>query len=156
MFKCNRCAAQRKSRASSVVCPVCKTGELIFDPTLGGDGVHRLTSGPPSLNARLRRRYEEWSESPVHMPLEAAELEALRSRRQQWALLKARAGTDTPATVDERTSPRKLVSMSFSFRTTSHSAKAASCTCLCSAGVSSRHQTSAGRVTHGRVSSLES
>ena len=28
------------------------------------------------------------------MPLEAAELEALRNRRQHWALLKARAGTD--------------------------------------------------------------
>ena len=35
MFVCNRCAARRKSRASSVVCLVCKKGELILE---GGEG----------------------------------------------------------------------------------------------------------------------
>ena len=44
MFRCNRCAARRKSRASSVVCPVCKTGELIFegdgDSGVGGGGAN--------------------------------------------------------------------------------------------------------------------
>jgi len=38
MYVCNRCAARRKSRASSVVCLVCKKGELILEGVEGSAG----------------------------------------------------------------------------------------------------------------------